>query len=272
MNIELLMSADPLMEKLENGEVALGTWCNYPGQVNLLADLGFDWFMLDQMWTQHGWKQTDELIYAAEAAGITAIPRVHSYPWSGYDHRVVAHVMRNLARGARYVLVSHSGEGEIEECLEAAEEWWHQRPLSVHPFNSLDEWDDVTAEIRDETHIIPQPETKESLAGLEETIKHPSVDIFQFAMSDASRVLTGQDTPQWYADEVWDLVDRAVELGEEHDTIIGANTSYAYDIEELVNRVEKLADHGVQLIKIQGLEFIFKVAANDMMNRIDERL
>jgi lactam utilization protein B len=84
-------------------------------------------------------------------------------------------------------------------------------------------------------------------------------------MTDASRVLTGSHRPDWYNPKLWDYVDRAVELGKEHGVVVGANTSYAYDLDELGRRVEILAEHGVRMIMAQGAPFIFQLAATKFL-------
>ena len=67
------MAVSPLHEKLESGETALGLYVNSPDMVELCGHLGFDWFLVDQMWTAHDWSATDALIRAGEAAGCEVI-------------------------------------------------------------------------------------------------------------------------------------------------------------------------------------------------------
>lgn len=46
------MLKNSLLEKINAGKVALGMRINDPEMVELCAHLGFDWFMLDQMFTE----------------------------------------------------------------------------------------------------------------------------------------------------------------------------------------------------------------------------
>lgn len=89
-------------------------------------------------------------------------------------------------------------------------------------------------------------------------------------MTDSSRILAGQDEPDWYIEELWDLVDYAVELGEKHDCVIGANPSYAYEVEEMVTRIENFWKHGVQFIPIQTIPFMTQVAVGELLEEAAE--
>ena len=253
------MAKSPLAEKLGEQETALGLYINSPDMVELCGFLGFDWFMIDQMWTSNDWGKTEELIRAGEAAGITPVVRVQSEPWLGYDHRVAVDVARALGVGAQFVLVSHSGRKEIEECLEASK-GWHKRIMTIHPYRDFGEWDSVLEKQLGETYVIPQPETQDALDTLAEVMEHPSVRLVFIAMTDASRVLTGSHTPDFYNPALWEYVDRIVALGRERGITVGANTSYAYGLEEIAKRTARLHEHGVRMIMLQGAPFLFQIA------------
>ena len=47
--------------------------------------------------------------------------------------------------------------------------------------------------------------------------------------------------------------------------MIGANTSYAYSLEEIKNRVRRLRKHGVDMIMVQGAPFLFQVAMTEFL-------
>jgi 4-hydroxy-2-oxoheptanedioate aldolase len=256
-----------LLDKLTSGQRALGLYINSADMVDLCGHLGFDWFMIDQMFTSNDWGKTEDLIRAGDAANITPVVRVQSNPWMGYDHRIVVDVSRVLGIGAQFVLVSNSGLKEIEECAAVSGDW-HKRALTVHPYSSFDEWDDVRDAQNEVTYVIPQPETQAALDAIEQYMQMDEIRAVFIAMTDASRVLTGKHKPDFYDARLWEYVDRAVELGREYGVFIGANTSYAYSMEEIAKRVRMLDDHGVQMIMAQGANFLFQVAMNEFLAEV----
>src|SRR5438132_1068480 len=86
-----------------------------------------------------------------------------------------------------------------------------------------------------------------------------------WSKTEGSRSLTGGRQPAFYQPALWAYVDRAVELGRKHDVVIGANTSYAYSLEELANRVRRLREHDVKMIMVQGAPFLFQVAMTEFL-------
>jgi len=261
------MRANPLLENLRSDRTSLGLYVNSPDMVELCGFLGFEWFMIDQMWTSNDWQKTEELVRAGEAAGITPVVRVQSNPWLGYDHRVAVDVSRACGIGAQFVLVSHSGKKEIEECVEASK-GWHKRIMTIHPYRDFGEWDTVLEQQLGETYVIPQPETRDALDSLEEVIANPGVRLVFVAMTDASRVLTGSHTPDFHHPALWEYVDRAVAAGKEHGVTVGANTSYAYSLEEIATRTRLLHEHGVRMIMLQGAPFLFQIAMTEFLREL----
>jgi 4-hydroxy-2-oxoheptanedioate aldolase len=87
---------DPMGECTKSGRTALGVWANDPKTVELCAFLGLDWIMIDMRFT--AW--TSNMIRACEAAGITPVVRVHSDPWTVYDHRIAVDLSRLQGIGA----------------------------------------------------------------------------------------------------------------------------------------------------------------------------
>lgn len=257
-----------LLKKLAAGKTSLGLFINTPDMVDLCGHLGFDWFVIDQMWTGNDWSRTEELIRAGEAASITPIVRVSGNPWLGYDHRLALDCSRALGIGAQFVFVSHSCKREIDECLVVAKDW-HRKIMTIHPYNDFADWVPVRDKHEAGTFVVPQPETRGALDELEEVIREPGVKLVFIAMTDASRILTGTHTPDFYHPEVWKYVDRAVALGREHGVTIGANTSYAYTLDEIGNRVRKLNEHGVKMIMVQTASFLFQITMNKWLKEFD---
>lgn len=275
---------DPLKEKTEAGKAAIGLYINDPNMVELAAHMGFDWFMLDQMFTSHGWEKTEELIRTAESVGITPVVRVQSYPWLGYDPHVLVDVSRNMGLGADYIMISNSGTEEIENAIPLAYDY-HKKVSHIFPFNDYlpfgdDEGgDDGDAEDEVRTFIIPQPESEGALESIEEVMELPEVQYCFLALGDASQELTGEDRPDWNDPRIWEYIDRVVEIGERTDTVIGGNPSFhragddfTYSLDVIEDRVVKLYDHGVQMIMAQAAPLYFQLAAGELLYNLEDRI
>jgi 4-hydroxy-2-oxoheptanedioate aldolase len=243
-----------LLDALDDGRPALGLWVSDPEFVEVAAHVGFDWFLVDQMFSANDW------IRAGAAAGATPIVRIQSNPWLGYDHRISVDVSRVLGIGAPFAFVSYSGRDELLECIRATGDW-HRKPLTVHP------WDVGRAAeaVRSPRPLIPMVESEGALDSLEEAIAHPEIDFLFFAMTDAARVLAGGAESEWGSPEVWEYVDRAVELGGRHGVAIGANTGFAPTLSEVAERTRLLHEHGIRIIMAQGAPFLFQIAAEELM-------
>jgi 2-keto-3-deoxy-L-rhamnonate aldolase RhmA len=140
--------------------------------------------------------------------------------------------------------------------------------FTIHPFNSFEDWDRKREGSSEETFIIPQPESRGALDSLEDVMRLPGVKIVLIAMTDGSRVLTDSNRPDFYHPALWEYVDRAVALGKEYGVTVGANTSYAYDLDEIEHRISVLQEHGVQMILVQGAMFLFQVTMTGFLKRV----
>jgi 4-hydroxy-2-oxoheptanedioate aldolase len=260
------LANSPLLNKLREGGTALGIRINSADMIDLCGHLGFDWFVIDQMFSANDWGRTEDFMRAGEAAGITPVVRVQANPWVGYDHRLAIEVSRALGIGMQFVMVSNSCKKEIDECIEVSK-GWHRKAMIIHPHESEADW--VVKRPQIQNYIIPQPESTGALADLEDTIKHSGVKAVHFAMSDAVMAVTGEKKPNWYHPKIWDYVDRVVALGKQYDCVIGANTSYGYDMGELVKRVRHLHEHGVRMIQVQSVNFIFQIVGTKFLRELD---
>jgi 4-hydroxy-2-oxoheptanedioate aldolase len=256
-----------LLDDLQAGRPSIGLFASSADMIELCAFCGFRWVNIDQMFTSNDWARTEDLIRAAEAAGITPVVRLQSNPWLGYDHRVSVDASRAMGVGAQFMLVSNSGKQEIEECLVAAR-GWHRKAITIHPYRDFDDWDRGLEEKNRATFVIPQPETQGGLDALEELIRRPDISIVFIAMTDASRILTGRHRPDFYNERLWEYVDRAVELGRQHGVTVGANTSYAYTMHEIRRRVEMLIEHGVRMVMTQSANFLFQVTSVQFLKEL----
>ena len=250
---------------MREGGTCIGTRINSADMIELCAHVGFEWFVIDQMFSANDWARTEEFMRTGEAVGITPVVRVEGNPWVGYDHQLAVHVSRAMGIGAQFVMISNSCKKEVDECIEVSK-GWHRKAMIIHPYNEEKDW--LAERARPENFVIPQPESKGALDELDEIIMHPDVKAIFFAMSDASMAVTGEKKPDWYHPLIWEHLDRVVALGRKHDCIIGANTSYGYDFNELTRRVRHLHEHGVRLIQVQSVNFMFQISASKFLREL----
>jgi 4-hydroxy-2-oxoheptanedioate aldolase len=262
------MARNALKERLQSGGTALGVWANDPETVELCAFLGFDWIMIDMMFTGMDFRDIQNMIRTCQGAGITPVVRMQTNPWHGYDPRIAVDLSRIQGIGAEYVLISHSGLREIEEALEVAKDW-HRRALWVHPFKSR-EWEKRTDEMAEATHIIPHIESQGALDDFDAVLDLPDLKMFFFAMTDLSKVITGSKKPDFNNPKLWELIEKAVRKGKERGFVCGANTSYAYTLPEMRQRVKRLHDAGMRFIMVQGAQFLFQVAMMEFLPGVRE--
>jgi 4-hydroxy-2-oxoheptanedioate aldolase len=266
------MLKDPLGDKMNSDAgIALGAYTNDPDMIELMAHIGFDWVLIDQMFTANDWSKTELLIRTAEAAGITPTVRLQAYPWLGYDNRIARDLARAAGIGAKYVRMSVSNMQEVKECAIVARDW-HKKPMHIHPFNSLEEWEAGSKKIADGMCIWPLAETKEVLESYREIMAVPEVKIFTMGTTDGSRMLSKGEKPNWYHPELWKLIDEAVAWGKKTGTVVGSNTSYAYDLTEIKKRILKLSEHGVRVILVQGAPFLFQIAIGQFLRDVKAEL
>lgn len=265
------MQEGSIGNSVKNNTLSLGTICNTPSQVALASKIGMDWFLIDQMWPGFGWEGVEELVRAGEEKGIEPMVRPHSEPWfERFDPRVAVHVSRYFGLGIDYAFLSHSGVEEVEDCLALAEEFWHRNAVTDMPFSSLDEWQEGIEKIQDSLQVVPHGESTQTLEKdtIRDIITLEEIDFHFFGMTDGTKELTDSNTPDFYNEEMWDILDYAVDLGNKNNTIIGANTSYAYSENEIINRISKLHKNGINLILIQSMPFINQVTSGKLLNDI----
>jgi 4-hydroxy-2-oxoheptanedioate aldolase len=138
----------------------------------------------------------------------------------------------------------------------------------VHPFRNRAEWDQRIDEMADGAYIIPHAESIGSVDKLDETMDLPGLKMFFFGMTDLSKVLANSKKPDWDSPQLWRFVDHAVKKGKEKGIVVGANTSYAYTMAEMRQRVKRLADAGMGFIMIQGAPFLFQVAMTEFLTGV----
>jgi histidinol phosphatase-like PHP family hydrolase len=89
--------------------------------------------------------------------------------------------------------------------------------------------------------------------------------MFFFAMTDLSKVLGGSKKPNFEDPRLWKVVDHTVKKCKERGIVVGANTSYAYTMDGMRQRIKRLHDAGVRFIMVQGAQFLFQVAMMEFL-------
>jgi 4-hydroxy-2-oxoheptanedioate aldolase len=251
---------DPLGEKIASSRgIALGAWTSDPDMIELLAYMGFDWVMLDLMFTGIDWGRVELLIRTAEAAGITPAVRLQAFPWLGHDPRLPRDLSRVSGIGAKYVRMSISSLEELKECASVARDW-HKKPMHLYKFKAAEHEQPSAPHLDERTCLWPLAETAEMVDAYREIIATPEVRIFGFGMGDASMALAKTDRPDFYHPLLWQRIDEAVACADLHGKVIGANTSYAPDLKEMHKRASLIAAHGVRVIMLQGTAFLFQIS------------
>lgn len=254
------MLKNPLGEKIASPSgIALGAWTSDPDMIELMAYMGFDWVMIDLMFTGIDWGRAELLIRTAEAAGITPAVRLQAFPWLGHDPRLPRDLSRITGIGAKYVRMSVSSLEEMKQCAAVARDW-HKKPMHLYKFKDDAPQAPVPDYMNERTCLWPLAETADVVDACKEIIAMPEVKIFGFGMGDASMSVAKTERPDFYHPLLWQRIDEAVACAKQHDKVIGANTSYAPTLKEMHKRATKLADHGVRVIMVQGAPFLFQIA------------
>ena len=98
------MAENRLRNAVNSGRTALGVWANDPETVELCAFMGFDWIMIDMMFTGMDFRDVQTMIRTCQGAGITPVVRMQMNPWHGYDAHMAVDLSRIQGIGAEYVL------------------------------------------------------------------------------------------------------------------------------------------------------------------------
>lgn len=267
----VIMVRSPLMENMTEGRTSLGSSARDPNIVRQLAAVGFDWVQIDMMFTETDWNMVERLITTAEAVDITPVVRIQSNPHIGYDHRIAVDVTRAEGVGAQFIKMSYSCKKEIEECMAVSKDW-HRRAAIVHPFKNFDEWDPKIKEMAAGTVIMPFAESKGGLSDMEEVLAIPGLKAFCIGLTDGSLSLSGTNKPDWYHPKLWEMINKAVKIGNDRGIMISANTSYVYSLDELAKRAKRLHDAGVRCIFMQPQAFLFQLAYQPFMDSVKKQI
>lgn len=266
-----LPKRDRLLQRLDNGETVLGVLVVSPSPelVEILAYVGFDYIMVDQMFTAVDWSDMAHMVRAAEAYDMCVIGRVENDPWYGSgDHGVSARVARAIGVGCDGVKINVADAEQARRALEAAAGW--HRKLHIVPFEQKDfaayESSGANAGL-----IIPGVESEKSIAEVDQILALDGLRVFSIAMTDTSRMLGYPG--EYEHPEVWKFVDRVVADAAGRGIDICAGTGYAYRTPDAIaGRVSRMVEHGIRMVFIQTAEFLLQMATSQLLERVRDEL
>jgi 4-hydroxy-2-oxoheptanedioate aldolase len=247
-----MFAPDRLLQRLDAGEIAIGTSAHSsaPELIELYAFCGFDFVFFDMMFTAIDWERAAYLISAARAAGITAVPRVQTYPWvpdtAGIDRAMLSNIARAVGIGASAVLYSASSVDEIEIAAGIGREY-HRK---IHLFGPAT----VQAEGYNELLggpqlVIPLIESLAPFKRLDDICQIDGIRLIHLGLGDLSRELVGRvDTSH---PDVLDAVKEASGVAKKHGVALWVNTGYlSGGPDAIVERIRWFADNGIQVVMV----------------------
>ncbi len=190
------MKINRMKQKLRAGEPVFGVSVMIPSPqiVEMVAAAGFDWVLLD---CEHGTltlESVELLAMAAEASGVTAIPRPVS--------KNPEHILQVLDRGVMGVQVPHVNTAEdAREVLAAVK--YHpagRRGLAAGTraavYDSHGTLADHVKAANEQTLIAIQLEDKEAIENIDELLKVDDIDVFFIGPSDLSQSMGHPGNPK----------------------------------------------------------------------------
>lgn len=257
-----------LFEKLSRDELALGVWIKGgPHLVSTIARAGFDFVRPDMMFSALDWKELDHIHRTAESVGIATWLRIPSNPWLAGPGQlqITVDAARAFSLGVPVVQVSIASAEQVRALVEVAKDW-HRSGAGEYP-NSNDTFVSQGQRVVDQTMVVPAIESRTAIEQLDEIVEIDGLRAIQIACTDFSKEL-GYPF-QYEHPEVWKAIDRLAQKAAERGIIVVANTGYDYTTEEEISaRVNRLYDHGVKVVLMQGAEFLLETFSKSLLKKI----
>jgi len=258
----------PLLQAIEEGNLSLGTYftINSPELVEIIGHCGFNHVIIDQMFSALDWGATSNLVRAAHLYGVNPVIRVQTYPWGsmGGDTRVPAEIARALGIGAGAAMASIGSVAELEACLRIQRDAAHGR-IWMSP--DVQDWErrreaGEPAE-RSEFFVVPLIELTSLIDDIESVVSLQGLRAVAIGIHDIC-VAVGHPFDVEHPD-VWKDVDRVVAAAEVHGVSVWVNVGYRYRrADEMIARIGRLREHGVNVIQVQGPETLVQHMLTDI--------
>jgi len=256
-----------LIEKMDRGEAVIGAlmMSNSPQLIEIMAYVGFDYVIVDQMFTTVGWDSLGAAVRAARGSDLAVIARIENDPWYGGDQSgTSARAARAMGIGCDGVKVNVYSAKQARDVVEATA-GWHRNP-HVITFEAS-EFNNPEQQAATSILTVPSVESELGIKETPEILAIPGLRVFGIAMTDTSRML-GHPL-EYEHPEVWKFVDATVEQAAAQGVHICAGTGYAFkEWDDIAGRVTRMHQHGLKMIFMQTPEFLFQVAVTDLLKRV----
>ncbi|MCZ6676008.1 MAG: aldolase/citrate lyase family protein [Candidatus Poribacteria bacterium] len=169
-----------IREKLERGEVSIGSWLNLgsPLAAEVVVSVGFDWLAVDAEHSPIGISQVAQMFRAIESRGATPIVRV-------WDHQPET-IGRVMDAGAFGIVAPHVSTAEQAAQIAQACRYPPQGKRSSGTGRAVTWGSDYRSWINDEVVVIPQIEDREGIENAEAIVAVEGVDIGFLGPGDLS--------------------------------------------------------------------------------------
>ena len=192
------MRENHVKRALQAGQVQIGTWIHtfgLPNVARVLATAGFDYVTIDMEHSAFSIQTVGEICLAARDAGMMPMVRA-----AGKDQHLIS---RPVDNGATAVLIPHVDTREQAENAVRAVKFPPRGIRGSQPPNPQSDFaavnaSDYMAKSNEETMVLVQIESEESLANLDAILGVPGVDGVTIGRGDLSAELgitTGRDHP-----------------------------------------------------------------------------
>lgn len=259
--------APALIAKMDRGELVVGAlmMSNSPDVVEIMAYVGFDYVIVDQMFTTVDWDGLGRMVRAARGSDLAVIARVENDPWyGGDDPGTSARAARAMAIGCDGVKVNVYSARQARSVVEATA-GWHRNPHIV-PF-AADDFEAHEQRVAGNVLTIPSVESELGIQETPEIVAIPGLRCFGIAMTDTTRML-GYPL-QYEHPEVWKFIDKTVAEAKNHNVHICGGTGYAFQTwDDIAGRVKRMHEHGINMVFMQTPEFLFQVATAELLKRV----
>jgi 2-keto-3-deoxy-L-rhamnonate aldolase RhmA len=190
------MQANKMKARFAAGQPAFGLSVMIPSAqiVEMAAGVGFDWVLIDCEHGTVGLETVEQMVMAAEAAGITPIVRPQSN--SATD------ILLAMDRGAMGVQIPHISTAAAARAAVQAVKFHPQGARSLAAgtrasgYGYRGSMGEFTAAANRETLVCIQIEDEEALPNIDEILKVEGVDVFFIGPSDLSQSMGHPGDPK----------------------------------------------------------------------------
>lgn len=254
-----------MFEKIAANKLALGAFIKGgPHLLTTMARAGFDFVRPDMMFSGIDWRELDNIVHASEATGVTTMVRVATNPWlAGEDNlQCTVDAARAFSLGCHAVQVSVASARQVEALLEVAKDW-HRSGAGYYP-TSKDEFDKHIEGVEQGALLVPAIESTSGIRDLDAILSLTGLRAIFIAVTDFADQLGHRF--DYEHPEVWKEIDKVVDKARSRNIIVFMNTGYVYrSRESIIKRIADMHKHGIQVIMIQGVEFLVEALAGDML-------